>query len=151
MGKVLPSETTARACVAKLVSQKEQIHELLCDKKVFLLVDEAEIAKQNYINVLVGSSYAPNQTFLVDCHPLSNVNSSIILHNVGDILRQLKLKRKKFSLLLTDAARCMSLAEKTLKELYSSLMHVKCVANLVHNCAMRMRAHFKNINEVMAK
>ena len=46
MGKVLPLETLARACVAKLVSQKEeQIQELLRDKKIFLIVDEAEIAK----------------------------------------------------------------------------------------------------------
>ena len=38
MGKVLPSETAARACVAKLVSQKEeQIQELLRDKNFFLL------------------------------------------------------------------------------------------------------------------
>ena len=36
MGKVLPSETAARACVAKLASQKEeQIQELLRDKKFF--------------------------------------------------------------------------------------------------------------------
>ena len=43
----------------------------------------------------------------------------------------------------------MSLAGKTLKELYPSLMHVTCVAHLLHNCAMRVRAHFKNI-EVIA-
>ena len=36
MGKVLPLETTARACVAKLASQKEeQIQELLRAKKFF--------------------------------------------------------------------------------------------------------------------
>ena len=36
MGKELPSETAARACVAKLASQKEkQIQELLRDKKFF--------------------------------------------------------------------------------------------------------------------
>ena len=105
-------------------------------------MDEAEIAKQKYISVLVGSLDAPNQTFLVDCHPLdsgSNVNSSIILHTVDDILR---LKRENFSLFLTDAAWYMSLAGKTLKELYPSLMHVICVAHLLHNCAMRVRAHF---------
>ena len=37
MGKVLPLETAARACVAKLASQKEQIQELLRDKKFFKL------------------------------------------------------------------------------------------------------------------
>ena len=46
MGKVLPSETAARARVARLASQKEdQIQELLNDKKIFLIVDEAEVAK----------------------------------------------------------------------------------------------------------
>ena len=154
MGKVLPSETAARACVAKLASQKEeQIQELLRDKKIFLIVDEAEVAKQKYISVLVGSLDAPNQTFLVNCRPLDsgrNVNSSIILHTVDDILRQLEIKRENFSLFLTDAARYMSSAGKTLKELYRSLMHVTCVAHSLHNCAMRVRAHFKNIDEVIA-
>ena len=154
MGKVLPSETAARACVAKLASQKEeQIQELLRDKKFFLIVDEAEVAKQKYISVLVGSLDAPNQTFLVNCHPLDsgrNVNSSIILHTVDDLLQQLEIKRENFSLFLTDAARYMSSAGKTLKELFPSLMHVTCVAHLLHNCAMRVRAHFKNIDEVIA-
>ena len=35
MEKVLPSETAARACVAKLASQKEQTQELLRDKNFF--------------------------------------------------------------------------------------------------------------------
>ena len=115
-------------------------------------MDEAEVAKQKYISVLVGSLDAPNQTFLVNCHPLEsgrNVNSSIILHTVDDILRQLEIKRENFSLILTDAARYMSSAGKTLKELYPSLMHVTCVARLLHNCAMRVRAHFKIIDEVI--
>ena len=29
-------------------------------------------------------------------------------------------------------------------------MHVKCAAHLLHNCAMRVRAHFKIIDEVKA-
>ena len=146
MGKVLPSKTAAWACVAKLSSQKEeQIQELLSDKNFFLIVDKAEIAKQKYINVLVHSLDAPNQTVLIDCHPLdssSNVSSSIILHTKNDILRQLEIKRENFSLFLADAARYMSLAGKTLKELYPSLMHVNCIAHLLHNCAMRVPAYF---------
>ena len=154
MGKALPSETAARACVAILAFQKEeQIQELLRNKKIFLIVDEAEVAKQKYISVLVGSLDAPNQTFLVNCHLLDsgrNVNSSIILHTMDDILRQFEIKRENFSWFLTHAARYMSSAGKTLKELYPSLMHVTCVAHLLHNCAMRVRAHFKNIDEVIA-
>ena len=58
--------------------------------KLFFIVDEAEVAKQKCITLLVGSLDAPNQAFLVDCHPLdscSNIDSSIILHSVDDILR----------------------------------------------------------------
>ena len=44
----------------------------------------------------------------------------------------------------------MSLAGKTSKKLYPSLMHVTCVAHLLHNCAMRVRAHFKNIVKIIA-
>ena len=115
MRKVLPSETAARACVAKIASLKEEIQELVRDN-FFFLVNEAEVAKQKYINVLVGSFDAPNQTFLVDCHPPdsgSNVNSSIILQTVDDILRQFEIKRENFSMFLTDAARYISLAGKT--------------------------------------
>ena len=119
-----------------------------------MIADEAEVAKQKYINMLVGILDAPNQTFLVDCHPLdsgSNVNGSSNVNNtVDDIMRQLQIKRENFSLCLTDAARCIFLAGKTLKELYPSLMHINYVVHLQSNCAMRVRAHFKNIDEVIA-
>ena len=75
------------------------------------------------------------QTFLVNCHPLDsarNVNGSIILHSVDDILRQLEIKRENVLLFLTDAGRYMSSAGKTLTDLYPSLMHVTCVAHLLH-------------------
>ena len=53
-------------------------------------------------------------------------------------------------MILTGAARYLSSAGKILKELFSSLMHVTCVAHLLHNCSMRARVHFKNIDEVIA-
>ena len=68
----------------------------------------------------MGSLDAPNQTFLVDCHLLdsgSNVKSSIILHTVDYIMRQLEIKLENFLLFLTDATRYMSLDGKTLKKL----------------------------------
>ena len=68
---------------------------------------------------------------------------------MNDILQQLEIKRENFSLFLTDAARYMFSAGKTLKELYP-LMHVTCFVHLLHNCAMRVRAHFKNIDKVIA-
>ena len=44
----------------------------------------------------------------------------------------------------------MSLAGKTLKELYPSLIHVNNVAHLLQNCTLRVRAHFKNIDVATA-
>ena len=110
----LPSETAARASVAQLAFLKEEnIRELLRNKKASLFVDEAEMDKQNYINVLVGSLDTLNEIFLIECLSLessSYVNSSIILHAVDDVLRQLGTKRENFALLLADAARFVSLA-----------------------------------------
>ena len=117
------------------------------------MVDICACRQLSSINVLVGSLDAPNQTFLVDCYPLdssSNVISSIILHMVDNILRLLEIKPKNFSMFLTDADRYMSSAGKTLKKLYPFLMHVNCVAHLLHNCAMHVRAHFKHVDEVIA-
>ena len=77
-------------------------------------------------------------------------DSSIILHTVGVILRQLEINRENFLLFLTDAAGYMSLAGKSLMKLHSSLMPVNCVAHLLHNCAMRVSSHVKNIDKVIA-
>ena len=50
MGKVLPSETAARACAAKLAIQKEeQVQDLPRGKKLFSIVDETKVAKQKYV------------------------------------------------------------------------------------------------------
>ena len=66
-----------------------------------------------------------------------------------DVLRQLGTKQENFALLLTDAARCMSLAGKTLKKLYPTSIHITCIAHLLHKFAMRARAFVKNIYEVV--
>ena len=73
--------------------------------------------------------------------------ASIILHTVDDILRQLEIKQDYFLMFLSDAAQYMSLAGKTLKKLYPSLMHVNYTAHLLHNWAMCVHVYFKNIDE----
>ena len=44
----------------------------------------------------------------------------------------------------------MSLADKALKELYPTLMHVTCIAHLLHNCATPVCTFFTNIDEIVA-
>ena len=44
----------------------------------------------------------------------------------------------------------MSLVVKALKELYLSLLQVACIAYLLQNCAMRVRACLKDLDDVLA-
>ena len=39
----------------------------------------------------------------------------------------------------------------TLKFLYPKLFNVTCVAHLLHNCAMKIKSHFEDVNQVIAK
>ena len=39
----------------------------------------------------------------------------------------------------------------TLKSLYPKLFHVTCVAHLLHNCAMKIKSHFEDVDQLIAK
>ena len=39
----------------------------------------------------------------------------------------------------------------TLKSLCPKLFHVTCVAHLLHNCAMKIKSHFENVDQLIAK
>ena len=45
----------------------------------------------------------------------------------------------------------MIAADITLKSLYPKLFHVMCVAHLLHNCAMKIKSHFEDVNPLIAK
>ena len=65
LGQAVPSETMCREHVHELAeSEQGRIKELLMDKKVFLVVDESEIDKKKYLNVLVGDINVPEKTYL---------------------------------------------------------------------------------------
>ena len=50
-----------------------------------------------------------------------------------------------------DAAKYMIAAGITLKSLYPKLFHVMCVAHLLHNCAMKIKSHFEDGDQLIAK
>ena len=45
----------------------------------------------------------------------------------------------------------MIAADVTLKSLYPKLFHVTCVAHLLHNCAMKIKSHFEDVDQLIAK
>ena len=45
----------------------------------------------------------------------------------------------------------MIAAGNTLKSLYPKLFYVTCVAHLLHNCAMKIKSHFEDVDQLIAK
>ena len=45
----------------------------------------------------------------------------------------------------------MIAAGMTLKSLYPKLFHVTCAAHLLHNCALKIKSHFEDVDQLIAK
>lgn len=148
----VPSEAACRAHVDTLARQQlQQIKSLLTGKNVFMVVDESEVAKNKYVNILVGDTAAPEKTYLVESSVVTTVNQVVIASKVDDMVRKLEVPRDKFILLLSDAASYMTACTVALKIMFPKLFHVTCTAHLLHNCAENVRANFKDVDELIAR
>ena len=152
MGKHCPSESACRSHVNELAAKEiKRLKELFDAKAVFLVVDEAEVSGQKYVNILAGLMEEPEKTYLVNCKPLhGNANKSNISTIADDSLKKMNFAREKFLLLLSDAARYMIKATATSKIMYPRLLHVTCIAHLLHNCAEHIRARFKAADNLIS-
>ena len=172
IGHRLPSETTCRRTALQLSEDElKRIRNVVHDKQIFLIVDESTLSGTQYLNILVGSLETPYVSYLCDCQPLKCApNSNIIAQAVDDAVKNLGINRSFFCLLLFDAAKYMIAAGKifvsqtvckanTLRsiflvkflypKLYAKLIH--CVAYLLDNCAMKIKSHFEDVNQLIAK
>ena len=150
--KPLPSQTNSWKCVDLIAeSQMRLIKETVAERKVFLVVDESDIKGQKYVNSLIGTIDNPSVTYLVGCKPIdSSPNAAMICQVIDDILKDLSISRENFVLLLSDAARYMISAGTTLKVMYPNLFTVTCIAHLLHNCALRVKSHFQDVDYLIA-
>lgn len=152
IGHPLPSDQTCRNQLPDLVSIKmDRVKNILKGKYFFMVIDESEICGAKYLNILAGILEQPAQTYLVECLPLNaSVNAQTILHAVEDTINFLECKCQDFCLLLSDAAPYMISAGKTLHLLYPNVFHVTCTAHLLHNCAMKVKANYINVDLLIA-
>ena len=152
IGHRLPSETTSRRTALQLSEDElKRIRNAVCDKQFFFIVDESTLSDTQYLNILMGSETS-HVSYLYDCQPLKCApNSNIIAQAVDDTVRNLEINSSFFCLLLSDAAKCMIVAGITLKSLYTKLFHVTCVAHLLHNCAVKIKSHFEDMDQLIAK
>ena len=105
-----------------------------------------------YLNILVGSLETPHVIYLYDCQPLKcSPNSNIIAQALDDAVRKLGINKSFFCLLRSDASKYMIAAGITLKSLHPKLFYVTCVAHLLHNCPMKIKSHFEDVNQLIAK
>ena len=152
IGHRLPSETTCRRTALQLSKDElKRMRNAIHDEQI-LLIDESTMSCMHYLNILMGSLETPHVSYLYDCQPLKCApNSNINAQAVDDAVRNLEINRSIFCLLLSDAAKYMIAAGITLKSLYPKLFHMTCVAHLMHNCAMKIKSHFEDVDQLIAK
>ena len=96
---------------------------------------------------------------MYDCQSLKCAsNCSITAQAVDDAVRNLGINSKSlFCQLLSVlpvtvyAVEYRIAAGITLKSLYSKLSHMTCVAHLLHNCAMKIKSHLEDVDNLIAK
>ena len=104
----------------KTLANNEQGHlrYLLKDKCIFIVIDESEMDKTKFINVIVGDIDMPQKTYLIECCVTETVNQSIICMKIDNILHKLDIARENVLLLLSDAASYMTACTAALKVLF---------------------------------
>ena len=152
IGHRLPSETTCGQTALQLSEDElKRLRNAVHDKQIFLIVDESSLSSMQYLKILVGSLETPYVSYLYDCQPLKcAANSNIIAQAGDDAVRNLGINRSFFCLFLFDAAKYMIAAGITLKSLYPELFHVTCVAHLLHKCAIKIKSHFEDVDQLIA-
>ena len=117
-----------------------------------LIVDESTLTGTQYLTIVVGSLETPHVSYLYDCQSLKCApNSNIIAQAVDDAVGNVGISGSFFCLLLSDTAKCMIAVGITLKSLCPKLFHVTCVAHLLHSCAMKIKSHFEDMDQLIAK
>ena len=102
----------------------------------------------------VGSLETPHVNYLHihSCQtPPCVTNSNNIAQAVDDAVRNLAINRNSCDLFLSDIAQYMVTAGAKLRSLYPKLFYVTCVADLLHNCAMKVKSHFEVVDQLIAK
>ena len=120
-------------------------------KVIFMIIDKADISGSKYVNTLVGDVEQPETTYLLHCKILDALpNQQTVVHAVDDAIRTFQTDWNNFVLLLTDAARYMTAAGRVVKQTYSKLFYITCMAHGLHDAAERIRANYADVDKLIA-
>ena len=152
VGQKAPSESSCQKQIDNMGKcEINQIRNILSDKVIFMVTDEADISKSKYVNTLVGDVEQPETTYLLHCKILdASPNQQTVIHAVDDAIHTLQTERDNFVLLLTDAARYMTAAGRVVKQTYPRLFHIISVDLSLHNAAERIHANYEDVDKLIA-
>ena len=128
--------------------ESQWIRNAVHDKHIFLVLDKSILSGIQYFHILVGSVETSHASYLsnyqsLPCAP--NYNS--IAQAVNNGITSLRINKNSFYLLLFDVPKYRVAAGATLK----SVFHKTCVAELLHNCAVKVKSHFESLDQLIAK
>lgn len=155
LGRKLVPESTARLYLLNNFAKKlnSKLKEYLQNEKIFIIMDESEINGTKYFNLLAGRINAPNVNFVLDVYVLpenTSMDSNLVISILNRNITAYGLNINDLVLIVTDAARYMTKACKDLKTINPNFFHVTCLAHLVHNCAMRIKAFYTAVDHCIS-
>ena len=131
LSEKMPSEIVCKDYVKTLANnEQDRLKYLLKDKCIFIVIDESEVDKTKFINIIVGDIDVPEKTYLIECCVTETVNQSIICMKIDDILHKLGITRENFLLLLSDAVSYMTSLHSDAKGTLPAL--VSCYMSCAH-------------------
>ncbi|OAF68897.1 hypothetical protein A3Q56_03356, partial [Intoshia linei] len=90
--------------------RKERENNIVENKNIFLVVDETQMNKVCYLNMMIGTVDNSYQVYAFKCISLEkSVNANFVCTKIDNIIRDLPIEKKNFVLLFSDAAPYMVL------------------------------------------
>ncbi|XP_029655439.1 uncharacterized protein LOC115229178 [Octopus sinensis] len=129
-----------------MANKVEKLKEYFKGSQIFLVIDETQHSLKKYVNIIAGKIDNPTNIYLIDCICVEIADASSVCQTIDDCLRNYQIERKNFVLLLTDAAPYMMSAATSIRIFYPNMIHLTCFAHLLHNCALKVRSHYQDID-----
>lgn len=154
-GKPHISESKARLYILQKLKDDtmEKLINYFKHEKIFIEIDESEIRGNKYVNILAGTIRDPNKIYVLNVIQVANlsVDSDLIKTYLDDTLTKFSISLDQILLIITDAARYMIKAFQTLGDVNKSFFHITCLAHLIHNCCMKLKANYTHVDNCIAR
>ncbi|KAF7684988.1 hypothetical protein CDIK_4263, partial [Cucumispora dikerogammari] len=140
-------ETTCRRATDRLFLRlKLDIRKILENKLFFLIIDESQYIDKKYLNLQIRILSEPEKNYLVYCKVILHISGDCVKNIVLQVIEDHVLCISHMALFIFDAASYMVNAEKELKILNPNLFYITCFVHMIHNCALKIKKVFKEVD-----